>query len=156
LQFGTFMNHRLPRRGLEFPVLVGIALCVAALGGCSPTSSQGGAVVDASSKTGQGGADGGGAGGAGGVDQPRADQSDPCGPNVGGNSVPLVDGSAPSCPRCSPYSQQHWNPTCSEKGLICEYLHPTGLGAYCRCEADPQDAGAANDAGVPLRFVCGL
>jgi hypothetical protein len=100
----------------------------------------------------------GGSPGTGGSPQHFPDDGDPCAPNLGRQPAPLVDGSAPECPRCSPYSQSHWDPSCSKPGLICEYQQHGGgsFGAFCRCGGLDGDAGARPDGAAPLTFSCGL
>lgn len=83
------------------------------------------------------------------------DNGDPCASNLGAQPVPLVDGSSPECPRCSPYSQTDWDPACSRPGLVCEY-QGSSFGALCRCGELDADAGAPSDGAPPLKFGCGL
>jgi hypothetical protein len=106
------------------------------------------------------------------------DPNDPCYPiSTASGPVPLVDGSAPECPRCSVFSRRAWNPVCHQEGLQCDYLElPNArlrLGASCTCVLAPPDAGAAPsapgdanasssesathvDAGPLLVFQCGI
>ena len=136
-------------------------LLAVAMGGCVTSPNHDKAVADASS----GGTGGivtapgtGGSPGTGGTREQFADDGDPCAPNLGRQPAPLVDGSAPECPRCSPYSHDHWDPSCSKPGLICQYQQHGGgnFGAYCRCGGLEGDAGAPPDGAASLTFVCGL
>jgi hypothetical protein len=130
--------------------LMAILLVVGALGACNSSTEQDKDVADASLAQ---------AGGADGSAGP-ADAVDPCAPyRTSSAPVPLVAGSDPACPRCGPYSERGWNPSCSREGLVCEYLAPAGtplrLGAYCRC-GRTDGAADAGDSREPLRFGCAL
>jgi hypothetical protein len=56
-----------------------------------------------------------------------------CGATCGLYPAPLVSGSDPLCPPCSPLGPDQ---SCPEIGLVCDYLDAPvgGFGAYCRCE----------------------
>jgi hypothetical protein len=140
--------------------ILSIIALVSLLSGCGSGQDPDKSVTDAS-PGGSGGTGGGGNGGAAGAADAAvdgfADDGDPCAPNLGRQPAPLVDGSSPECPRCSPYSQSHWDPSCGKPGLVCEYQQHGGgsFGAFCRCGGLDADAGAPPD-GAPLQLRCGL